>query len=138
MRIDLFDMVTEVTLSAHPTTQQYGAPIVFSGRVIYNDEPMQGLTINVKDVATDTFLVAGETDTNGNYAVEWVPPFEWIGTFQVHTLAAMMEGFWSNKVTITVTEEEPPTPKMDILGKVGAILGSAGLVGIFVDSVRKR
>lgn len=131
-------MVTEVTLSADPTTQQYGNPIVFSGRVIYNDEPMQGLTINVKEVATDTFLIAGETDTNGYYAVEWVPPFEWIGTFQVHTLAAMMEGFWSNKVTITVTEEAPPTPAMGILGKVGAILSSVGLVGIFVHSARKR
>ena len=101
-------MSVSVTLKASPTTQQYGVPIVFSGRVLYDGEPVPGLTINVKEVSTDTFLAAAETDLNGNYSVEWVPPFEWIGTFQVHTLAAMLEGFWSTSVTLTITEVPPP------------------------------
>jgi len=101
-------MSAVVTLKATPSTQQYGSPIAFSGRILYNGEPVQGLTIHVREVSADTFLVAAETDLNGNYSVAWIPPFEWIGTFQVHTFAAMLEGFWSTPVTLTVTEDKPP------------------------------
>ena len=101
-------MSAVVTLKATPSTQQYGTPIVFSGRVLYNGEPVQVLTIHVREVSADTFLVAAETDLNGNYSIEWIPPFEWIGSFQVYTFAAMLEGFWSTPVTLTVTEDKPP------------------------------
>ncbi len=111
-----------VTLEASPTTQQYGSPIVFSGRVLYNAEPVPGLTINVKEVSTGTFLAAAETDLNGYYSVAWIPPFEWIGPFQVHTLAAMYEGFWSDPVTLTVTEEKPPVSPIAVLAIIGAVV----------------
>ena len=101
-------MSASVTLKATPATQQYGVPIVFSGRVLYDGEPVQGLGIGIWEVISNTGLIGVETDLNGYYSVAWTPPFEWIGTFQVATLAPMMEGFWSPPVTLTVTEEKPP------------------------------
>ena len=74
----------------------------------------------VKEVITDTFLAAADTDINGEYSVAWIPPFDWIGSFQVHTLAAMMEGFYSDPVTLTVTEDKPPISTLAVLAIVGA------------------
>ncbi len=113
-------MSAVVTLKATPTTQQHGTPIIFSGRVLYNAEPVLGLTINIFEVSAGTFLAAAETDLNGNYSVAWIPPFDWIGSFQVHTLAAMMEGFYSDPVTLTVTEDKPPISTLAVLAIVGA------------------
>ena len=113
-------MSAVVTLKATPTTQQHGIPIIFSGRVLYNGEPMQGLTILVKEVITDTFLAAADTDLYGYYSVAWIPLLDWIGTFQVHTFAAMLEGFWSSPVTLNIVEEKPTVSPIAIVALIGA------------------
>ena len=130
-------MAVQVTLSVDPKIQKYDRPITFSGRVTEDGSPvLTGIT--VYDVVFGDTLASTNTDEDGYYSVEWVPGGAWVGTYEVWALAAYLIGHWSDKVTITVTEEEPPTPKRDILGKVGAALGSAAFVAVVVHSARKR
>lgn len=100
-----------VTLYANPRKQQYGNPIAFSGRVLYEGSPMAGLNVQVLSMETAALLADLWTDSQGYYQGTWTPTADWIGSFYVHTLAAMYQGFYSDPVLLTVTLE--PVPKLN-------------------------
>lgn len=95
---------------------------------------MIGLSVNVFEVAGDEFLVAAETDDDGYYLVEWTPDSTWVGTYEVRTLAAAFEGFWSDKVKIKVTNG---VVSMDLVWGIGVPVVVGGSMILFYAMKRR-
>ena len=102
--------VATVTLQARPNTQQYDQPIAFSGSVSVDGIPESGLTVEIRDASTNKLITITETDDIGNYYIEWTPTYDRIGSFKVWTLAKINPEYYSNPVTIIVTEVAVPPP----------------------------
>jgi len=118
-----------VTLDASPKKQQHGNPITFFGMVTYDGEPMAGLNVQVLCVETAALLADLWTDDQGYYQGTWTPTEDWIGSFSVHTFAAMYQGFYSEPVPITVTLE-PVVSLSKLLLTIPPLLVGVALVYI--------
>ncbi len=113
---------TSLTLDPPRSSVKLGDVVTFTGQLLTVDsEAIEGVTIWIKDndpLATDDVLGTGKTNTNGEFAIEWIveyDPDDTVNGYAVFEGDSSYGRSRSSEYTIIIFSELVPSSKLPIL-----------------------